>query len=660
MKPAPENRFTVRLGRIHAPSGSRKFVKLAGQVRRAARRFGRASSRSNGSKQRTQGASYFQRRVIVKISIVKMTGKGAARQAAHVDYIARESAAKERDVADGLLTDSKTGDKELGIGRLYDASAEMEDGKGFVERTKDDPHQFRLIVSPEDSAKMKDLTLFTRDLMSRMEKDLSTKLDWVAANHYDTATPHVHIVVSGRGEAGKRLRMPRKYISYGIREQAERLVNLELGPMPIREAGQKLARQVTQERLTALDRGLLKCAEEYIVDVGTVPRAGESWTRRLDIERLKVLSKMGLAEKQSPTHWALSPDLEDRLRSLGERGDIIKAYHKTLQSQEMVVHDLASIVYEPKTDRANPVIGKVMGVGVLDDISDRAYCVLGTIDGRAVFVKMGNPENIEDISAGDVIAITPNVVAPKPSDKTIDNIASRNGGIYSLAAHMKADPSARPEFLKAHIRRLEALRRFKLVMRQKDGSWRVPVDYYEKVTGLESQRGNHRPVNVRTLTRGNLQKQARLMGRTWLDQQLMKKTDEISETGFGGELKAAMKKRRAFLFAEKITKSADQKITKANLDQLERRDVEAAGRAYEGELGKPFALPPKTGRVSGKLFESVDRPSGRYAIVERAKDFTLVPWRDVLEKRKGMEISGQIRNGQINWELGRKPGLGIT
>ena len=125
-----------------------------------------------------------------------MTGKGAARQAAHVDYIARESAGKDKEIADGLLDEGETSDKELGRGRLYDSSKDLDDGKDFIASTKEDPHQFRIIVSPEDSVKMKDLKLFTRDLMTRMEKDLSTKLDWAAANHYDTATPHVHI--SGR------------------------------------------------------------------------------------------------------------------------------------------------------------------------------------------------------------------------------------------------------------------------------------------------------------------------------------------------------------------------------------------------------------------------------------------------------------------------------
>jgi len=660
MKPVADNRFTVRLGRIHAPSGSRKFVKLAGQVRRASRRFGRASSRSYGSVQRSRGGSYFQRRVIVKISIIKMTGKGAARQAAHVDYIARESAGKDKEIADGLLDEGETSDKELGRGRLYDSSKDLDDGKDFIARTKEDPHQFRIIVSPEDSVKMKDLKLFTRDLMSRMEKDLSTKLDWAAANHYDTATPHVHIVVSGRNEAGKRLRMPRQYISYGIRQQAERLVDLELGPMPIREAGQKLAMQVTQERLTVLDRGLLKSADENIVDIGTMPKAGESWTRRLDIERLKTLSKMGLAEKLSPSVWKLAPDIEERLIELGERGDIIKAYHKALGEPSINERSLTSNIYDPKARGATPVTGRVMRAGVLDDVSSRAYCVIAALDGRPVFVKMGKAENIEDISAGDVIEITPNVASPKPSDKTIDKIASRNGGIYSMAAHMKTDPSARPEFLKAHIRRLEALRRSKLVMRQKDGSWRVPADYLEKVTALEARLGKSTPVKARVLSRGNLQNQTKVIGRTWLDHKLVEGVSEISDKGFGGELQSALKTRRAFLLGHNILETGDHPMTKSHLEALERRDLKAAGKDYEGQLDKPFAEPPKKGRVAGKLMGRVDRPSGQYALVERAKDFTLVPWRDVLEKRIGMEISGQIRNGQVNWELGRKRVLGIS
>ncbi|PHR58594.1 MAG: hypothetical protein COA43_10055 [Robiginitomaculum sp.] len=53
----------------------------------------------------------------------------------------------------------------------------------------------------------------------------------------------------------------------------------------------------------------------------------------------------------------------------------------------------------------------------------------------------------------------------------------------------------------------------------------------------------------------------------------------------------------------------------------------------------------------------IDRPSGKYAIIERAKDFTLVPWRDVLERNRGKAVSGIIRNGNVSWTLGKGRGV---
>jgi len=66
----------------------------------------------------------------------------------------------------------------------------------------------------------------TRDLMTQMESDMGTRLDWVAASHFDTATPHVHIVIRGVRDDGRKLIIPRRYIAYGLREQAEKLVTL--------------------------------------------------------------------------------------------------------------------------------------------------------------------------------------------------------------------------------------------------------------------------------------------------------------------------------------------------------------------------------------------------------------------------------------------------
>jgi hypothetical protein len=46
--------------------------------------------------------------------------------------------------------------------------------------------------------------------------------------------------------------------------------------------------------------------------------------------------------------------------------------------------------------------------------------------------------------------------------------------------------------------------------------------------------------------------------------------------------------------------------------------------------------------------------SGRHALVERSRDFTLVPWRPVLERQLGKPVAGIMRDGGINWTLGRQ------
>ncbi len=89
---------------------------------------------------------------------------------------------------------------------------------------------FRFIVSPEDAAALDDLRATTRELMAQAEKDLGTRLDWVAVDHWNTEHPHVHVLVRGVDDQGRDLIIDRDYIGQGMRQRAEALVALELGP----------------------------------------------------------------------------------------------------------------------------------------------------------------------------------------------------------------------------------------------------------------------------------------------------------------------------------------------------------------------------------------------------------------------------------------------
>jgi hypothetical protein len=214
-----EDRFRPRPGRIRSDArGGAAAKSFFTRVRKIARQHGAgppgasAHRTSGGSGDRARGkvgvrrgrgAAFVRartlggrgwshrqpgaRRVMIKLRSVRAAGKNG-RAAAHLRYIQR----------DGTSRDGERG-------RLYSATQDRTDGDAFLDRGRDDRHQFRVIVSPEDGAELGDLSGFTRDLMTKLEGDLGTKLDWVAVNHFNTGHPHVHVIINGRDELGEDL-----------------------------------------------------------------------------------------------------------------------------------------------------------------------------------------------------------------------------------------------------------------------------------------------------------------------------------------------------------------------------------------------------------------------------------------------------------------------
>ena len=120
--------------------------------------------------------------------------------------------------------------------------------------------------------------------MARMEEDLGTKLDWVAVDHFNTGHPHTHVIVRGKDDRGQDLIIAREYISHGMRQRASEIVTLDLGPRTDLEIEQKRAQEMTKDRLTTLDRQLIREAGECGGIVRTsLPRRARA--RRTDMAR---------------------------------------------------------------------------------------------------------------------------------------------------------------------------------------------------------------------------------------------------------------------------------------------------------------------------------------------------------------------------------------
>ena len=638
---AVENSFNIKLGRIYSPNGTAKFTSFAGRVRRAAQNSGkrRSATRQTSS---VVPLEYYSRRVIVKVNLVRTGGQGYATQKLHLDYIKRDSAALE-------------GEK----GNVYSKDQVFADSDEFAEKGKDDRHQFRVIVSPEDGKDIGSLSLFTKNFMSQMERDLESKLDWVAANHYDTANPHTHIVIRGKRDNGDDLVIPKKYISYGMREVAEDIATRELGPVTQIDVAKRLALETRQERFTSIDRDLLSVAESHIVNLNEIKQDGTDWSQRFKIWRVKHLAKMGLAEKVGWGRWRLEEGFERILRRMGERGDILKAYHRAMSASKLERPIYSEPIYDPADSLSKPITGKVISKGLLDDVNDRSYIVLDTTYGEALFVETGREANIADINAGMIVTAGPQSYVPKKSDCTIAEIAAKRGGIYSPSAHEMNDPSAREEFIKAHVRRLEAMRRAGHVKRNADGSWQIPKDYLKRAAVFEKSRGFGNPVAIDIVSRVALEDLPQAIGKTWLDTELMSAESNTAFSGFGQETEDAKMKRQQYLRSQNVI-SKDGRVTQETLAKLETMDLERAGNSLSSQIGKSYKRAPETGRIAGTYIQAINRPSGKYAVIEKSKEFTLVPWRATMDRNLGKSISGLVKGQAISWTLTKGIGRNIS
>ncbi|MEQ8285717.1 relaxase/mobilization nuclease RlxS [Thalassospira sp.] len=648
---ADDDDFKPKLGKIRS-RGSKSGRKFLHQVLAASNltRSGGGKSNFSGSRigrgvgagrvlaSRDRYAAFRQRRVIIKSRIVKLAGKGMNGARAHLRYIQRDGVTREGEP-----------------GQLYNALETEADGKAFLERADGDRHQFRFIVAPEDGIEYEDLKPLTRRLMARMEEDLGTKLDWVAVDHFNTGHPHTHIMLRGKDDRGRDLIIARDYITTGMRERAAELVSLDLGPRTDREIENRLRHEVEQERLTSIDRRLMREMDENGI-VSAIDR--NAFQQTLRAGRLKKLARLGLAEELRPGGWRLEEGLEDTLRRMGERGDIIKTLHREMATKDITRSPADYVIHDPVDPHIKPVTGRVVARGLSDEINDRHYLIVDGLDGRAHYIDIGKGEATEPLPEGGIVSATPKSIEPRKVDRTVTEVAAANGGRYNIDIHLQHDPRATESFAETHVRRLEAIRRATgKIDRAPNGTWIITPDHLDRVMEYERGRAKAAPVIVEKLSHLNLDQQVGSDGATWLDRELIADTFEPTrDSGFGREVKEAQSRRRQWLISEGLARQEQGRtIFRANmLDTLRRRELTRVAGQLSEQLGLAYAETRHGEPVEGTLRHAVELASGKYAVVEKSREFTLVPWRPVLDRHIGQNVSGIMRGDSISWTIGRQ------
>jgi hypothetical protein len=364
---------------------------------------------------------------------------------------------------------------------------------------------------------------------------------------------------------------------------------------------------------------------------------------------------MGLATEQSPGEWTLRPDTEPVLRALGERGDIVRTMQRAMGGEQREL-----VIFEPR-EGSSRVIGRVAAKGLADELYDRSYLVIDGIDGKAHYAVLPTQADLEQYPTGAVVEVR-GLTEVRAVDRNVAALAV--GGVYRTDHHRAvACPAAARdpnEVIAVHVRRLEALRRANIVERLAEGVWRVPADLAERGRQYDAQRRGG-GVAVELKSHLPIERQARVVGATWLDQQLIGGGKGLGHLGFGSEVRQTLQQRAEFLVEKGLAEWRGRRLVPARnlLATLRGQELENAAKDIVAETGLKYRPLAEGQRVSGLYRRSVMLASGRYAMLDDAIGFSLVPWKPVIEPLLGRRLTATARGGGVSWDIGRQQGHAI-
>jgi type IV secretory pathway VirD2 relaxase len=645
----------IAQGRL-APPPQASLKKVIRNAANGSRR-GSTKRANNGRGAGVRAAGRHAQRVIVKARIVPLRGKSPADvMRNHLAYLARDGA-----------------DRDGERGKLFNGTGELdrEAVDAFTERGVTCRHQFRFIVSAERGADV-DLPRFTRDLMRQMERDVGSRLDYVACVHHDTDQPHVHIVLNGRDDRGGDLVIGRDYIGNGLRQRAMDRVTDELGYRSELDVFRSLTRDIHADRFTALDRRLQSLQErdpKGCIDLHVAPAdARASLQRRLYLGRLAHLRSMDLAEESVRGIWHLKPDAVERLRGHTQHRTIQQYVNRHVTAQDRV----AVVDVVDKANLAVPITGRVLGRGLANELSGTQYLVVAGMDGKTYYAALSahSERYLDDaVRRGDIVSLRREIPqATGQADRTITALAAGNGGLYDPRLHAASLDGKRlpfdatPErFVEAHVRRLEALASRGFVTREPDGRYRIPSDLLARLDVEPGVARDDAFVRVDVHARVPLRNQVALRTYTWLDEQLV-----------AGNLPQLRQVAVRTQFQDELIEAADQRVRRLvqlglalievdgvtldaklrdKLDRIEHGDAVARLSRQYGRFVDCNEVRQFDGRVAA--IESLT--SGPHAVVVSGERFALVPADRGLARQVGkdvsLSVSGELEQARVRYRV---------
>ena len=679
----------------------------------------------------TRGGMRFRgRRAIVKVSVVKLRGRktsGGGLVRGQLAYLQREEAGV------AVVTDLDGTERTVPChGQLYGPEDGVEiDGRDFVARSTDsfdgrgDPHQFRIILSPEDGAKLAqhnadhvdpddgtgapNLRRTTRALMEQMERDLGTRLDWVAVDHFDTAHPHTHVLVRGATHDGKGLNIAGEYIGRGIRGRLEEQLTRELGLKSELEVRREQERELDAQRVTRVDKAIRQRIHPHtnLIDLragsqtNTFPPHGDL-NRHVLMGRMKHLETMRLVRPHDDAKgvWFVHPEAFDRLEQMHARQQLTNELHGAMKragidrpirlGEERSPDSVESDDAADGRQRPKRIIGRVIGKRLAGDEGmdanrrdgGKVRLIIDGTDGYVRAIETGLDTRAgEAAKIGSIVEVGPPRL--RPIDRSIRRLATgpdingkpNPGRLSEIDIHFDLKDGWRDEnaqklrrHMNIHRKRLATLVKAGVVTVSEQGgndnravAWSVPNDFESRAVALDLEQG--RASGVKVLSVQNLEQQLASPGATWLDRRQVSwlqgevfgvkpSHPDRHNNGFARDVNAAFRKRQGWLIeqghAHIVTRDDGTSAIRFNrgyTTTLEQAGHTAAAHTLASQTGKQHVALQQGRMVEGTVTRKLELSHGPHAMIETQRAFYLVPWQSVHEQQWGRRIHGRVSSG---------------
>lgn len=285
---------------------------------------------------------------------------------------------------------------------------------------------FRIFLSPANSRVP--LESLAKTFVKHLELQTGYRFYWMAAEHYNTDHPHVHLLINGKDKNGKDVFIPRDVVKTLMRESARNICTSLVGSRTRSDMEAEKNQTVNANRYTYLDARISEHAVDNTVFLSMITQEKEPVNARLE-----HLRTMGLCSWDSG-HYVLTPGWEDILRVQGRYNMFLDA-RKSLRftsSDDISLYD----------GRKGVKYGVITRMYKPDELSNQHAIVLEAVDGKAYFIPLFKKPNV---GMGDMISIEPRknekgrltpVIRKESAESLIKEGSSRKTESY-LVRHIK-------------------------------------------------------------------------------------------------------------------------------------------------------------------------------------------------------------------------------